>query len=140
MYNAQTIRERLKERQKIKGVKNSDEMMEELDLGVNIIRQMSDKKGVGCFALAKIADYLDCSVDYLLGRTDTPTGTYSISNSQTTINGTQANVIHNAMGSDGLTDEFMKVFAELCFDDKVSVMQYVKDIKKSAAPQDGDRK
>lgn len=140
MYNAQTIRERLKERQKIKGVKNSDEMMEELDLGVNIIRQMSDKKGVGCFALAKIADYLDCSVDYLLGRTDTPTGTYSISNSQTTINGTQANVIHNAVGSDGLTDEFMKVFAELCFDDKVSVMQYVKDIKKSAAPQDGDRK
>ena len=140
MYNAQTIRERLKERQKIKGVKNSDEMMEELDLGVNIIRQMSDKKGVGCFALAKIADYLDCSVDYLLGRTDTPTGTYSISNSQTTINGTQANVIHNAMGSDGLTNEFMKVFAELCFDDKVSVMQYVKDIKKSAAPQDGDRK
>lgn len=131
MYNAQTIRERLKERQKIKGVKNSDEMMEELDLGVNIIRQMSDKKGVGCFALAKIADYLDCSVDYLLGRTDTPTGTYSISNSQTTINGTQANVIHNSTGSDGLTDEFMKVFAELCFDDKVSVMQYVKDIKKS---------
>lgn len=140
MYNAQTIRERLKERQKIKGVKNSDEMMEELDLGVNIIRQMSDKKGVGCFALAKIADYLDCSVDYLLGRTDTPTGTYSISNSQTTINGTQANVINNSMGSDGLTDEFLKVFAELCFDDKVSVMQYVKDIKKSAAPQDGDRK
>ena len=135
MYNAQTIRERLKERQKIKGVKNSDEMMEELDLGVNIIRQMSDKKGVGCFALAKIADYLDCSVDYLLGRTDTPTGTYSISNSQTTINGTQANVIHNAMGSDGLTNEFMKVFAELCFDDKVSVMQYVKDIKKS--PSEG---
>ena len=77
--------------------------------------------------LLLIADYLGCS-------------TYSISNSQTTINGTQANVIHNAMGSDGLTDEFMKVFAELCFDDKVSVMQYVKDIKKSAAPQDGDRK
>lgn len=90
--------------------------------------------------LLLIADYLGCSTDYLLGRTDMPTGTYSISNSQTTINGTQANVIHNAMGSDGLTDEFMKVFAELCFDDKVSVMQYVKDIKKSAAPQDGDRK
>lgn len=85
-----------------------------------------------------VADYFGCSVDYLLGRTDTPTGTYSISNSQTTINGTQANVIHNAMGSDGLTDEFMKVFAELCFDDKVSVMQYVKDIKK-APSKDGDK-
>ena len=90
--------------------------------------------------LSLVADKLQCSTDYLLGRTDTPTGTYSISNSQTTINGTQANVINNSMASDGLTDEFMKVFAELCFDDKVSVMQYVKDIKKSAAPQDGDRK
>ena len=90
--------------------------------------------------LSLVADKLQCSTDYLLGRTDTPTVTYSISNSQTTINGTQANVINNSMASDGLTDEFMKVFAELCFDDKVSVMQYVKDIKKSAAPQDGDRK
>ena len=89
--------------------------------------------------LSLVADKLQCSTDYLLGRTDTPTGTYSISNSQTTINGTQANVIHNAIGSDGLTDEFMKVFAELCFDDKVSVMQYVKDIKKSPS-KDGDRK
>lgn len=88
--------------------------------------------------LSLVADKLQCSTDYLLGRTDTPTGTYSISNSQTTINGTQANVIHNAMGSDGLTDEFMKVFAELCFDDKVSVMQYVKDIKK-APSKDGDK-
>ena len=63
MYNAQIVKERLKEQQKIQGIKNSDAMMEELDLGVNIIRQMSDKKGVGCFALAKIADYLNCSVD-----------------------------------------------------------------------------
>lgn len=87
--------------------------------------------------LSLVADKLQCSTDYLLGRTDTPTGTYSISNSQTTINGTQANVIHNAMGSDGLTDEFMKVFAELCFDDKVSVMQYVKDIKKAPSKDGG---
>lgn len=88
--------------------------------------------------LSLVADKLQCSTDYLLGRTDTPTGTYSISNSQTTINGTQANVIHNAIGTDGLTNEFMKIFAELCFDDKVSVMQYVKDIKK-APSKDGDK-
>ena len=30
---------------------------------------MSDKKGISSFSLAKIADYLDVSIDYLLGRT-----------------------------------------------------------------------
>ena len=27
---------------------------------------------MSCIALARIADYLDCSVDYLLGRTENP--------------------------------------------------------------------
>ena len=27
---------------------------------------------MSCIDLARIADYLDCSVDYLLGRTDNP--------------------------------------------------------------------
>ncbi len=42
------------------------------DLGVNAIRQINDKKGMASYSLARIADYLDCSVDYLLGRTDKP--------------------------------------------------------------------
>ena len=41
-------------------------------LGVNAIRQINDTKGMASFSLARIADYLDCSVDYLLGRTDNP--------------------------------------------------------------------
>lgn len=139
MYNPQSAADRLKKLLTDRQV-TGKQMASDLGLGVNTLSNIrrGDVKSVETFIV--IADYLGCSTDYLLGRTDTPTGTYSISNSQTTINGTQANVIHNAMGSDGLTDEFMKVFAELCFDDKVSVMQYVKDIKKSAAPQDGDRK
>ena len=136
MYNAQIIKERLKEQQKIKGVKNIDNMMEELDLGVNIVRQMSDKKGIGCFALAKIADYLGCSVDYLLGRTDTPNGTYTINNQNTTVSGTQASIInHNVTAPentfDTLTEQFMQKFEELDFKDKVDVMKIVTDkIKK----------
>ena len=139
MYNPQSAADRLKKLLTDRQV-TGKQMASDLGLGVNTLSNIrrGDVKSVETFIV--IADYLGCSTDYLLGRTDTPTGTYSISNSQTTINGTQANVIHNAMGSDGLTDEFMKVFAELCFDDKVSVMQYVKDIKKSAASQDGDRK
>ena len=52
MYSAQIIKERVKEQQEIKGIKNADDMMKELGLGVNIIRQMSDKKGVGCFCVS----------------------------------------------------------------------------------------
>ena len=37
-----------------------------------ILRQKSDKKGISCFSLARIADYLDVPVDYLIGRTDKP--------------------------------------------------------------------
>ena len=32
-----------------------------------ILRQKSDKKGISCFSLARIADYVDVSVDFLSG-------------------------------------------------------------------------
>ena len=48
-------------------------MLSACELGDNAIRQISDTKGMASFSLAKIADYLNCSVDYLLGRTDDPT-------------------------------------------------------------------
>ena len=49
-----------------------ESMLTECSLGINAIRQINDTKGMASFSLAKIADYLDCSVDYLLGRTDNP--------------------------------------------------------------------
>ena len=50
MYIAQMLKYRVKQQQQHHKISNSDEMMKELGLGVNIIRQMSDKKGVSCFA------------------------------------------------------------------------------------------
>lgn len=135
MYNAQTIRERLKERQKIKGVKNSDEMMEELDLGVNIIRQMSDKKGVGCFALAKIADYLDCSVDYLLGRTDNPNitaDTYINGNNngvQAINNGNNSNFTVNGNTTEKSTAELVELVESLPLVKKAEAIIYLNKLK-----------
>ena len=41
-------------------------------LGVNAISQFSAGKVMSSFNLAKIADRLDVSVDYLLGRTNNP--------------------------------------------------------------------
>lgn len=71
MYNAQTTKDRIKSMCKLKKI-NMENMLSECALGVNAIRQINDTKGMASFSLAKIADYLDCSVDYLLGRdTDT---------------------------------------------------------------------
>ena len=46
------------------------ELLADCELGVNAIRQINDKKGMASYSLARIADALDCSVDYLLGLSD----------------------------------------------------------------------
>ena len=55
-------------------------MLAECELNVNLLNKMTDNKGIGCFALARIADKLETSTDYLLGRTDNPEMTLSINN------------------------------------------------------------
>ncbi len=71
MYNAQETKIRIKTLCKSKKI-NMETVLENCELGVNAIRQINDKKGMASYSLARIADYLDCSVDYLLGRTDNP--------------------------------------------------------------------
>lgn len=73
MTNAQILKDRIKSRCKNQG-KEVTTMLENLSLGVNAVNQINEKKGMGAFSLASIADYLECSVDYLLGRTDEPQG------------------------------------------------------------------
>lgn len=75
MYSADLLTTRIKTQAKIKGIKLKT-MLEDLDLNINTLNQISDKKGLSCFPLARIADYLDCSVDYLLGKSDVPSSFY----------------------------------------------------------------
>lgn len=71
MYNSQNLVQRIKNRAKERDVLIRD-MLTDCGLNINAISQISDKKGLSSFSLARIADYLDCSVDYLLGRTGNP--------------------------------------------------------------------
>jgi len=71
MYSAETLSNRIKALARERGVMLKD-ILSACDLNINSLSQMSDKKGLSSFSLGKIADYLDCSVDYLLGRTDNP--------------------------------------------------------------------
>jgi len=48
------------------------ELLIECELGSNTFSHMLHGRAIAFDSLARIADYLDCSVDYLLGRTDNP--------------------------------------------------------------------
>lgn len=71
MYNSQEIADRIKLRAKEQGI-SLGELLSACNLGVNTISKISKGKDILTLNFAKIADYLDCSVDYLLGRTDKP--------------------------------------------------------------------
>lgn len=71
MYVTKEIADRIKMRLSSQDKKTKD-MLSELGMGINTISEFSKGKHLSCISLARIADFLDCSVDYLLGRTDIP--------------------------------------------------------------------
>lgn len=71
MYDSHNIATSIKQQAKSKGVVIKT-MLAELDLGSNTMSAMYHGKMIASDSLARIADYLGCSVDYLLGRTDNP--------------------------------------------------------------------
>ena len=71
MYVTQDIADRIKSRLKSQHI-NTKEMLSDLDMGINAISEFAKGKQMSCITLARIADYLECSVDYLLGRTEKP--------------------------------------------------------------------
>lgn len=70
MYYSSDIAIRIKRLSKKKGIKLSD-MFESIGLGRNTMANFKTSMPKAD-NLAKIADYLNCSVDYLLGRTNNP--------------------------------------------------------------------
>ena len=74
MHNSQELAAVIKQTAKEKHIPIG-KMLSDCNLSVNTLSSMQSG---GYYprleALARIADYLDCSVDYLLGRTDDPAG------------------------------------------------------------------
>lgn len=72
MYNSQNISDRIKQCTKIKKT-SIGKMLSDCELSKNTLSTMQSGGYLPrTETLAKIADYLDVSVDYLLGRTDKP--------------------------------------------------------------------
>lgn len=70
MYESNKIAERIKDLARERGV-SVRQMLSDVGLGFNTMANMRNSVPKSD-NLAKIADYLSCSVDYLLGRTDNP--------------------------------------------------------------------
>ena len=69
MYNSATIAEQIKKVAKESNIQLKD-MFLVLKLNKNTMYNMYNGSMIKADSLAKIADYLNCSVDYLLGRTE----------------------------------------------------------------------
>ena len=130
MDNTQ-VANRIRELCKLKGSSVS-KMLEVCNIRKSLIYDLEKRNASPSIeVIGQIADYLNCSVDYLLGRTDSPTvsGNYinGDNNVQAIRTGNGDMTIHAekqlSKGIDPTTEEFIKIFCDLDFDDKFEVMQ-----------------
>lgn len=71
LYNPNKIADAIKAQARSRGVSLKDVLLA-CGMGSNSMSSLRHGKMLGADRLAKIADVLDCSVDYLLGRSDDP--------------------------------------------------------------------
>lgn len=102
MYNSANIAERIKTVAKSKGVPVK-KMLEDIGLGYNTMANMRTSMPKAD-NLAKIADYLGCSVDYLMGRDDESPDT----------------------GSESRTAELLRLFNSVPAENRKEAMNYLR--------------
>lgn len=71
LYDSISIADNIKLQAKSQGVQLKD-MLTDLDLGRNTLSNLRTGRMIAADSLARIADYLDCSMDFLMGRTVDP--------------------------------------------------------------------
>lgn len=134
MTKSQLTADLIKTLARSKGISVS-KLLSECELNKNALYTMQSE---GYYprveALNKIADRLDCSIDYLLGRTDNPNAHKAQANgtiNQSNVNSDNSTVnINSAVsGKDSIMSEFMEKFSELPFDDKIKAMEFVSKLK-----------
>jgi len=135
MYNSKIVNQRVAALLKTKSF-NQKQLLESCELNVNLLNKMTDNKGIGCFALARIADRLETTTDYLLGRSDIPNMNISVTQTDSIIESSQIGVVNNTPERtapvkelDEMTTELVRAFKALSFKDKLEIMNAV--MKKS---------
>jgi len=137
MNNSANVAKLIKERMKSCGISNK-QLSENIDnVNVNTIAQLAKGREISYVTFAKIADYLDCSVDYLLGRTDNPNitaDTYIKGNNngvQAISNGTNSTLTINGTphSTDKSTAELVELVESLPLVKKAEAIIYLNKLK-----------
>lgn len=142
MQNSQETASRIKLQAKLQKVVLKD-MLQSLDLGINTISDISCGKEVSYITFAKIAEYLNCSADYFLGRTDDPTThiqtAHTIFSNNNGVKGGIGNNSHISIGganSEDLPDEqlqeLIKLYSGLSTRKKAELLILVDDFVKAS--------
>lgn len=86
MKGTQIISERIKQEAQKQGVKVKD-ILSYYEIDRNLVNKLANGKDTSTQNICKIADYLKCSTDYLLGLTDLPNrqaqNSYVLDNNET---------------------------------------------------------
>lgn len=122
-----------------KGIKPNP-LAKELNIASGSMTSWKNGKIPNGETLLKLADYLNVSIDYLLGRTNDQNG-YSnkiVNDGNTTINdnGIQANVVNNQTQQtqfDSTTIQVAEVFQNLNFMDKAKVISLLAELNQKGA-------
>lgn len=69
MYNNEIVKERIKTKAEEKG-RSVRNVLQECGINTCYLVQLKGNQGIAASYLCRIADELDCSTDYLLGRSD----------------------------------------------------------------------
>lgn len=135
MYEAYQIAERIKVAAKSRNIVIKV-MLEECGLSKNTLSSMiSGGSTPKSENLAKIADYLNCSVDYLLGRTDNPnvTGISVTDNNQMSLTGNNSisiNANPNNSTSDSSDDrQLFDMIKNLDLVDRSKIILHIDELK-----------
>ena len=133
MYNSQDVAERIKLLAQKRNV-SVKQVLSDTGLGFNTMSNMKTSMPKSD-NLAKIADYLNCSVDYLLGRTDNPnvTGISVTDNNQMSLTGNNSISI-NANPNDSISDssddrQLFDMIKNLDLVDRSKIILHIDELK-----------
>lgn len=135
MYISQNIADRIKRLMKVQKISNS-QLADDIDnINVNTISQLSKGREISYVSFAKIADYLHCSVDYLLGRTDNPNiNDNSIKTGDVkgiNVKGdTSVTISETPKEHDTIKQNFIALFDNLSPENQIEVMYFTKQLIK----------
>ena len=130
MNDSATVAQLIKERMKINGITNKQLAESVKNVNVNTISQLARGREISYVTFADIANFLNCSTDYLLGRSDKPDMTITVNQTGEIIEASPINAI-NTTGQplNEMTAELVKMFENMDFSDKMKVINFVINLK-----------